>query len=925
MRASPTREKGASILEVLVAFMILLIIMVPVATVLANVLSQAGDARHKIAALSVAEKWLESLNDTGPHYNHTVPTVDVPIKVGTSCTGTCTTVTGMKYRAVGSFSWATPTNGAHPDICTSGSVPDVLRLTVTVTWGPSTGQTITDTILTDFPPSGLPENGFIGVQLQRSPTDPATLATPKSASGTTDWGGGVSTRVQDIPVTITRTLATQPAHPSGTYSPKITHPTSNGCDFVQLPPGSYKVSVGPESLTTAFVEPGSTNDTAAYPYPTGPVTVSIDQVTGVHFLYDEGAYVKVDYPDTTAADGSVTCSAQACVATGQSPSGTSTDGSTGTVATVSTISLTGTTHSWSHIHTLTGQGISKIESTECMASLCIAAGYGPTGAAVVVHKPATPGTAWSKTALPTAGLPPGLVVTEIRCPSPTTCLAIGSGRTGSAVFVGTISTGSVTWTAVGEPSVNLTQLTCPGATACRAIGSASTVAGVILAGAPATAGSWTWALAEGTLTLKLTVLRRIDCPTSTSCLAIGTGTSGTLLLAGTKSAGGTWGWTSYLTPAGVSSLSGLDCPAATSCIAVGTEGTSGAAIVSGTGTGTKSTSWTWVSDVLPTGVTSLDQVTCPSTTACLAAGTGGVLGGTRSTGWTWVSDTPPAGTTSFDQLTCPSTDTCLATGATASGAVLLSGAASGAQETWVAGNLPSSLDPTFFSGVACAAPSGAGSLACVTAGADKTGAVLLADTAVGAGGHTWTKSTPGTASGVVAGGLAVSVSNTPTPSFVVCKSSSPSLDSCTTVGPLFPFTSGYQVGAGTCTAELDSGSVHAASKPGTKRTSAATVALPLGLLSLEVLNSSGEPVPGATVTATPADPTHSACNTPTIKLTLGTTGPDGAVGVALMYETYTVKVTSSGRTTTKKISISPTSVAATGKSYPLPDQLVVLL
>ena len=104
-------------------------------------------------------------------------------------------------------------------------------------------------------------------------------------------------------------------------------------------------------------------------------------------------------------------------------------------------------------------------------------------------------------------------------------------------------------------------------------------------------------------------------------------------------------------------------------------------------------------------------------------------------------------------------------------------------------------------------------------------------------------------SGVVAGGLAVSVSNTALTSsfFVACGAST--TDSCADIGPLFPYTVGYSIGAGTCNTELITASVHAKSTPAATSTRATKVKVPLGLLNIKVVNASDQAVAGATVTA----------------------------------------------------------------------------
>ncbi|HUZ08652.1 MAG TPA: hypothetical protein VMU76_00575, partial [Acidimicrobiales bacterium] len=442
-------DEGFSLLEVVIAIFLLLLVLVPVSYILTNTITQSANAREKTTALGIAEQWVETLNNQGPPANaQGLPNVGNAIAEGTQ------TASNVPYTVSAVFNWAT-VNGVL-DLCTSGTVPQVLGLQVTVTWGPS--NSVTDTTLVNYPPASVPTNGFIAVQLYG---DPSGVGNPEPADATGLSWGGPSGRVTKVPVTATVA--------GTTYT---THPDTNGCAFMEVPPSPsgtpYAVQVGPETLTTAFaVAGGLANDI------TGTATVTTDNVAVLGpFLYDEGASVNVGYPNTTATANGVTCPDAGqiqCLVTGQSPSSPSAP-ETGADATISVLS--GST--WSPA-TLPSS-VSQIEATACGSGACIGVGFGPAGGggyqgAAVVDSTTAPGT-WSVSALP-AGV---TSLTQITCPIANVCLAIGSGASSAVLLTASIAGATVTWSSDTLPAgvTSLTQITCSGTTACVAIGSSST-------------------------------------------------------------------------------------------------------------------------------------------------------------------------------------------------------------------------------------------------------------------------------------------------------------------------------------------------------------------------------------------------------------------------------------------------------------------
>lgn len=876
----------------IISFTTLLLVLIPVSYVLVSSLTQAAGARTRTTALSVAEQWIETLNTQGPpNGSQGLPKVGIPISEGTQREA------GVTYGVSALFNWAT-VNGTL-DLCRSGVIPQVLNLTVTVSW--NGGHSLNDSTIIDYPPASVPVDGFIGVQIEGDPSG-ATNPEPVDASGRT-WGGP-NGRVTDVLVTAT---------PSGGGTAYTAYADNTGCAFMETPPGNYTVQVGPATATTAFVPPGSSSSTL-----TTTTTVITNQVsTPGPFLYDEGAYINLAYPDSSAVEGGVSCPGTAtfqCLVTGQSPSGAASDGSTGVVAAASVFSGT----RWSSVALPASAGVSRIESVAC-GDLCVGVGYGPGGRGAAVVDDPHQTSSWAASPLP-AGVGE---LRQVRCPQADTCLALGTGAAGPVILGGHLSGGGVSWSVDPLPTGvgALSHLACAGGAACVAVGSGP--AGPVVVDGPASGTVQTWSLAS--LPAGIGTLSQVTCQGTTACLAIGTAAGGAVVVAGPASAtGGTW--VADILPSGTASLAQLTCRSG-ACLAIGRT-SAGPLLVAGSASPGTST---WVADTLPTGVADLRQITCsggPDPGACLAiatmsSGDAIIAGPASAAAQTWVTDTVPSGVTLLTQISCaPGGPACAAVGGDPSSghAVIVSGSAISTPQTFSSATFPAGDTPSYFSGVGCLSGDSA---VCVAAGATPTGAVLLQHSGTGPGSTLWTASHPSGIPGLVAAGLPVSVSNSepPSTSFVACAAGT-----CGgAIGPLFPFASGYSVGAGNCLAELGSASTPVATVPGTTTATAPTVTLPLGLLPVQVVNPSGQPVSGATVTVTVADPNlpqDAPCNG--LVSTLGTTGPDGRVGLAVIFETYTLSVNGAAVATVR---VTPTSIVVNpaGASYsqPLPMPVVV--
>lgn len=631
----------------LIAFAVLLLVLVPVSYLLDNVLGQAGTARNKVQALSIAEKWIEKLNATGPPNAATgLPEVGVPIHEGTKTDGGTryTTSATIRYYPIATFTWEarTVTGKSLPDLCTSKTVPKIMRLTVTVSF--PRGK-VSDTTEIDYPPSGLPTDGFLGVQVEGSPTS-ATDSTPPPTKNGVSWGS----RVKTVPVVVTTATTTGKVHRA--------YAGADGCAFFELPVGTYTVDVGPDTQVTPFVTTGSTTGTSINP-PT-KFQVLLSKVTEAGpYLYDEGAYINIAYPNSTVTDTSVACPDVAqfqCLVAGQGTVG-------GATAAVNVLSGS----SWTSLDLPAAAGIEKVESSACTSTACVGVGFGASGAAAVVDDPNHIGS-WK------ASPPPSTldvsIIRHVQCPAANDCLALGTTPSGPVILGAVISTAatgaiSLSWAADSIPSTmaltSTSQLACAGSSACFVAATTSTGPVVLVAGASGAAQAWK----QETLTPSMSSIADLTCAGTTACLLDGTTSAGgPAVLAGAVSATSeTWQAETLPTLHPATTLSSLTCVGTTACLATGNAKT-GPSVVAGA---VSATPGTWTSQTLKsTSMKSASLLACGSA-ACAVVGTDGsgdgIFSGPAATGTaTWVNDKITSGLL-LTHIHCSGTTTCVVIGA----------------------------------------------------------------------------------------------------------------------------------------------------------------------------------------------------------------------------------------------------------------------
>ena len=443
--------------------------------------------------------------------------------------------------------------------------------------------------------------------------------------------------------------------------------------------GSYTVEVGPDTQATPFVTTGSTTATTVTS-PT-PIPVQLSKVSEAGpYLYDEGSYIDVAYPNSTVTDDAVTCpdvDQFQCLVTGQG---------TASGATAAVNVLSGS--SWSSGDLPASAAIQKIESSTCTTAACVGVGFGAaTHAAAVVDDPAHVGS-WKVSSPPlTLGV---TILRDVECPAPTACLALGTTATGPVILGATVVTAgtgalSLTWATDALPTgatlAASSGLTCAGSTACFVAGTTRSGTAVLLAGT-ATGAAQTFA-AE-TLQTALASITDLTCAGTTACLLDGASTAGgpAVLAGAVASTPETWvAETLPVLPAGTG-LKGITCVGTKACLVIGDTTTPTAATPSVLAGPVTATPASWKAQTLKaTTMRSADLLACGSS-ACVVGGTDGthdgVFAGPAATGTAaWVDDTVPGGL-NLTQLTCTSTTSCAAVGtdtATQVG-VLLTGTAS---------------------------------------------------------------------------------------------------------------------------------------------------------------------------------------------------------------------------------------------------------
>jgi len=314
----------------------------------------------------------------------------------------------------------------------------------------------------------------------------------------------------------------------------------------------------------------------------------------------------------------------------------------------------------------------------------------------------------------------------LSCSTATKCVEVGAGDKGLAVS--SVSTdGGQTWTVAPPPTgtPTLDGVDCVDSSHCVGVGRGAMVS--------SQDGGSTWSVS--TIPVAETTMIGVSCTSTSSCVAAGVTAdpSGPLQAALVRSTDGGSHWTQSSSPPSSLGVGAIACPTATLCIAVGAT-----VLVSHDG----GASFAQVG--VANGIQALRSISCSNATTCVAVGQNAAGGFnsqaaaevivTSDGGQTWSHGTAPAGSASIDQVTCPTTSTCLATGPSPDGtssALLYSSGDQGSTWKIEPSQVASVVQP---SSLLCTSSSH-----CVAAGRQADGSVVSAETSDRAN---WASQTP---------------------------------------------------------------------------------------------------------------------------------------------------------------------------------------
>jgi hypothetical protein len=366
-------------------------------------------------------------------------------------------------------------------------------------------------------------------------------------------------------------------------------------------------------------------------------------------------------------------------------------------------------------------GVSCTSATACTAVGSYENGTG--GEAALAQR--RDGTAWVIQPVPE---PAGVTSTEfsaVSCTAPDACTAVGAADSAAGVvqtlaerWDGQAWSVQATPDPAGATLSELAGVSCASAHACTAVGYFSASPGVLAVLAETWDGqAWSVQAAPVPAGTALSQLLSVSCPSAQACVAAGSAASGpggpavTLVEAWNGTA-----WTVQPTPdpgdAAQSSLTAVSCTAPGACTAVGSYiNTNGTPQV----LAERSDGAAWAiqptPDLTGSGGSGLAGVSCPTATACTAAGYATSAGGMQVTlaeawdgqGWS-VQGTPSPATSnsSLNAVSCLPGAACAAVGsAVGTGSLSLAETWNGSR--WAAQTTPDpgGARPSTLAGVAC--------------------------------------------------------------------------------------------------------------------------------------------------------------------------------------------------------------------------------
>jgi len=323
---------------------------------------------------------------------------------------------------------------------------------------------------------------------------------------------------------------------------------------------------------------------------------------------------------------------------------------------------------------------------------------------------------------PNAPGPPSSELAAVACPSATSCFAVGSQVTTTGALPLVEQFDGATWKVLPSPAPpskhsSLDAVACASSTRCLAVGTWRSGASHVFSESW-NGSAWTMTTVPEPTGTVSTVFEGLACTSATSCVAVGlsqlSGSDLQVTLA-ERWNGSSWSIMASPTPSGVAGarLAAVACPTTTSCLAVGTQDPSqgGARTLAERWNGT---TWSIVTTPNPSGDGSLAGVECTSASSCLAVGESNgmtLVERWNGTSWSLVTTPNPSDTASLAGVACASATSCFAVGAyrDLSGSHVLVERWNGT--TWAVSPSPTPADFASLAGVSCPTPT-----ACVAVG-----------------------------------------------------------------------------------------------------------------------------------------------------------------------------------------------------------------
>ncbi len=305
-------------------------------------------------------------------------------------------------------------------------------------------------------------------------------------------------------------------------------------------------------------------------------------------------------------------------------------------------------------------GIGQLNSISCPSSTtCIAVGTDPTGGSAVAISTIDGGSSWTSETIPSnVGS-----LNSISCPSTTFCIAVGENSSSSGYSAISSNNFGSSWTNdnLSSSIAGLSSVICISSLDCVAVGGTFLSNGSVDV---TTNGGTSWS--QETVPSGISYLSTIFCLPTSNCIAFGSNSSSTGPVAISSSDLGTT-WAVDTLPASIFSISSSSCFSSTSCFAVGQSTSNTSVLVASSNQGA-----TWSSATFGQTFGPVKTLACVVPAYCLAGGESQSLNGiflasTGNSGSSWSNVGLPIDIKVLNQITCPTTSFCIATGTNSNG------------------------------------------------------------------------------------------------------------------------------------------------------------------------------------------------------------------------------------------------------------------